>query len=130
MGLSWKQKPFHVPHFLLVGKRLQPPKPSLSSKGQIQIITIRGAVFLSSSTGTKPPIQVEDDSFRLSISAWTQKSGSCNTTLLPHYRPIRARSHTLPSSSQILPIKTLPSKSVASSGLLSTNHHSPSLALK
>ena len=36
MGPSQVQKPFCVSHFLLVGKRFQPPRPSLSSKGQIQ----------------------------------------------------------------------------------------------
>ena len=32
-SLSWK--PFCVPHFFFIAKRLQPPWPSLSSKGQI-----------------------------------------------------------------------------------------------
>ena len=33
VGPSQAQKLFCVPHFLLVGKRVQPPRPSLSSKG-------------------------------------------------------------------------------------------------
>ena len=35
MGLL-DNEAFCVPHFLLVGNRLQPLRPSLSSKGQIQ----------------------------------------------------------------------------------------------
>lgn len=37
-GPSWVQKSFCVPHFLFVGERLQSPRTSLSSKGQIQIV--------------------------------------------------------------------------------------------
>ena len=32
-------KPFHNPHFFFVGKRFQLPRPSWSSKGQIQTVT-------------------------------------------------------------------------------------------
>ena len=39
---SWAQKPFRVPSFLLVGNRLQPPGPSLSSKGQIWTVANQG----------------------------------------------------------------------------------------
>ena len=38
-GHSCVQKPFCVPHFWFAGKRLQPPRPSLNSKGQIQAVT-------------------------------------------------------------------------------------------
>ena len=33
---SWAHKPFCVPHYLLLGNKLHPPGPSLSSKGQVQ----------------------------------------------------------------------------------------------
>ena len=33
------QKHFRVPHILFTGKSFQPPRPSLNSKGQMQIIT-------------------------------------------------------------------------------------------
>ena len=39
MGPSWAQKPFFVPRFLFVGKRLRPPRPSPSSKGQTQAVS-------------------------------------------------------------------------------------------
>ena len=39
-GSSWVQKPLPVPCFLFAGKRLQPPRPSLISKGQIQTVSI------------------------------------------------------------------------------------------
>ena len=39
VGPSWVQKPSRVPGFWFVGKRFQPPRASLSSKGQIQIVT-------------------------------------------------------------------------------------------
>ena len=41
MGSSQVQMSFHVPppHFLFVGKRLQPPRPPLRSKRQIQTDT-------------------------------------------------------------------------------------------
>ena len=42
VGPSWLQKPFHVPCFLSVGKRLQPPRPSLNSKGQMQLLIREG----------------------------------------------------------------------------------------
>ena len=38
---SWEWKPFCVPHFLFVGNRLQPPWPSLSSRGQVQRVANR-----------------------------------------------------------------------------------------
>ena len=42
MGPYWVQKPFCVPCFLFVGKRFQPPRPSLSSKGHFkQLLTRR-----------------------------------------------------------------------------------------
>ena len=40
---SWVQKHFHVPHLLFVEKRFQSPRPSLSSKGQIQAVTNQGS---------------------------------------------------------------------------------------
>ena len=39
MGPTWAQKPFFVPRFLFVGKRLRPPRPSSSSKGQTQAVS-------------------------------------------------------------------------------------------
>ena len=39
---SWARKPFCVPRFLFVGNRLQPPWPSLSSKGQVQTVANQG----------------------------------------------------------------------------------------
>ena len=39
---SWAQKSFCVPHFLFVRNRLQPPWPSLSSKGQVQTVANQG----------------------------------------------------------------------------------------
>lgn len=36
VGLSYLQKPFHVPHFIFVGEKFQLPRPSLDFKGQIQ----------------------------------------------------------------------------------------------
>ena len=33
---------FCVPHFLFVGKKLQPPRPSLSTNGQIQTVAYQG----------------------------------------------------------------------------------------
>lgn len=38
-GPSQAGKPYHVPHFLFVEKRFQPPGPSLRSKRQIQTVT-------------------------------------------------------------------------------------------
>ena len=38
----WAGKPFSVSHFLFVGNRLQPPKPSLSSKSQVQTVANLG----------------------------------------------------------------------------------------
>ena len=43
VGASWVQKPFCVPHFLLVGKSFQPLIPSLNSKGQIPTISNQGS---------------------------------------------------------------------------------------
>ena len=40
---SWARKTFHVPHFLFVGNRLQPPRSSLSPKGQIQTFVHQGS---------------------------------------------------------------------------------------
>ena len=39
---SRAQKPFCVPRFLFVGNKLQPPWPSLSSKGQVQTVVDQG----------------------------------------------------------------------------------------
>ena len=39
---SWAHKPFWVPHYLLLGDKLQPPWPSLCSKGQVQAIAHQG----------------------------------------------------------------------------------------
>ena len=39
VGLSWVQKSFPASHFMFFGKRLWPPRPYLSSKGQIQTVT-------------------------------------------------------------------------------------------
>ena len=39
---SWEQKPFCVPHFFVLGPKLQPPWPSLSSRGQLLIREERG----------------------------------------------------------------------------------------
>ena len=41
LGPSHMQKPFYASCFLFVGKRLRPPRASLSSKGQIQLL-LRG----------------------------------------------------------------------------------------
>ena len=38
-GPSWGPNPFSVPRFLFLGKRLQPLRPSLGSKGQMQTVT-------------------------------------------------------------------------------------------
>ena len=42
MGPSWAQKPFFVPRFLFVGKRLRPPRPSPRSKGQTLAVSNYG----------------------------------------------------------------------------------------
>ena len=39
---SWAWKPFCVARFLFVGNRLQPPWPSLSSKGKVQTVATQG----------------------------------------------------------------------------------------
>ena len=39
---SWAHKSFCVPHFLFLWNELQPPLPSLSSKGQVQTIANQG----------------------------------------------------------------------------------------
>ena len=49
VGPCGDKKPFRVPHFLFVGERLQPPRPSLTSKGQIQAVTNQGG------EGTRKP---------------------------------------------------------------------------
>ena len=41
--VSWAREPFCVPpHFLFLGNKHQPPGPSLSSKGQVQTVALRG----------------------------------------------------------------------------------------
>lgn len=52
MGPSQAQKPFRVPHFLFAGKRFQPPRPFLSSKGRFQQLLIRGVRECRSKGGT------------------------------------------------------------------------------
>ena len=52
MGPSWIQKPLCVPHFWLVGKRLQPPRPSLSSKGQIPTVANQGREGMQKQRGS------------------------------------------------------------------------------
>ena len=42
MGPSWYKKTFCVPCLLLAKKRLQPPRPSLSTKRQIQTVVNQG----------------------------------------------------------------------------------------
>ena len=94
---------------------------------------------LSSSTGTKAPPR-----WRIVTSGWAQACGpqtswnqkgddwdSWNTTLLPYHQPIRGSSHTLQTSPQILPIKTLAPKTSGSSGFWAqaTHSHSPCLVL-
>ena len=39
VGPCWAQKPLLVPYSLFVGKRFQPPRSFLSSKGQIHAVT-------------------------------------------------------------------------------------------
>ena len=39
---SWAHKAFCVSHFLCLGSKLQPPCPSLSSKGQVQRVARQG----------------------------------------------------------------------------------------
>ena len=39
---SWAHKPFCVPRFFFLGNKLQPPWPSLSSKGQVQTVANQG----------------------------------------------------------------------------------------
>ena len=138
VGPSWIQKPLQTPLppcFLVCRKKLQAPRPFLSTKGQIQTVIREGrecrnkggAVkkqqcrvlvppqgiyithLLSSSAGTKAPTQVEDGNFRLSTRF-------LDTTLLPHYQPIRRKPHTLQPSPQILPIKNFFPKTIREFG--------------
>ena len=122
---------------------IQPPWPSLSSKGHIQTVAneegeiqkqgrssqettvqpwgrvlvspqgIHITISLSSSVGTKAPPR-----WRMATSGWAQIPGA----LLTHHQPIRRKSHTLQPSPPILPIKTFPPKPSGSLGFWGTSH--------
>ena len=77
---------------------------------------------------------MEDGDYKLMTlsrtqTSWNQKleipkTSSCYLffSLLPYYQPFGRKSYTLQPSPQILPLKTLPWKSLGNSGLLSTSH--------
>ena len=86
-----------------------------------------------------PPLWMEDGDYKLMTvsrtqTSWNQKleipkTSSCYLffpffffPLLPYYQPFGRKSYTLQPSPHILPLKTLPWKSLGNSGLLSTSH--------
>ena len=110
--------PFQVPHFLFIRARLQFPRPSGSTKGQIQIVAIQKSEERQKQRRNRqetvgqwwgrvlgPPEEI-DITISLYSSAGTKSQDSWNTASLPHHQPIRRKSHTL----QSLPWTTLPVK--------------------